>query len=288
MRRIRSLTGVIGLLTIVWGFPVVAQPSELTRAELEEEVEVSYIYAAVLGTGTYKVNGRRVSMFRLPISWTQRAPAATSAGWRWHLPVAVGYDDLGSLGSDWIEALLPDQLVTLTVLPGFEYIKPLSPRWQIKPFLHMGGGRDFSAGETVLMTQFGVRSLALFRLREKWALRWGNTLSWAGEYQLHSEDHSGFGIFESGLDLRRDLPFELNGRSLDVGTYYVYQRFMPKWSTSRTPDQDQKAILLHEVGLSFGLKQPFKLLGIELQRVRFGIKRGDGVRGWTIGTEFPF
>ena len=32
----------------------------------EDDLEVSYIYAAVLGTGTYKIRGRRLTMFRLP------------------------------------------------------------------------------------------------------------------------------------------------------------------------------------------------------------------------------
>ncbi len=34
-----------------------------------EDLSVSYIYAAVMGTGTYKIEDRRISMLRIPFSY---------------------------------------------------------------------------------------------------------------------------------------------------------------------------------------------------------------------------
>lgn len=265
-----------------------ALPVGVTVKELEQEVEVSYSYSAVMGSGTYKVGNRRISMFRLPFNWTQRDATDESAGWTWLFPVVVGYDDLSNVGSDWIGALLPSQLITLSVLPGVEYVYPISERWQIKPFVQLGGGRDFSVNETFYMANFGVRSLARFDIRPGWALRWGNMFRRAGERQVHSGDKAAFSVFDSGLDLRRDTPWKIFGKGVDLGTYYIYQRYIPHWSTSQAPDLEANTIELHEFGLSVGLKRPHKILGIEFQRFRLGYKKGADVRGWTVGTEFPF
>jgi hypothetical protein len=257
-------------------------PPGITRAELEEEVEVSYLYAGVLGSGTYKIGNRRVSMFRLPFKWKQRKPTETTHGWTWLFPAVIGYDDLGNVDSDWIGALLPDQLVTLSVLPGVEYTYPVSERWQLKPFAQVGAGRDFSADQTFLMTVLGVRSLARFDVRDAWTLRW------AHEEQLKSEDDSGFTVFDTGLDVRRDTPWRVFGTPMDSGAYYNYQRYIPRWTSSQAPDERVRSVNLHEFGLSLGFKRPYKILGFNVPRVRLGYKKGDNVRGWSVGTEFPF
>jgi hypothetical protein len=97
-----------------------------------EDIEVSYIYAALMGTGTYNIDGRRITMLRLPFSRTQRKMTESRAGFKWNLPVVIGSDKLPT--SDWFDELFPDKLVTLTVLPGFEYQKKITPRWTVKPF----------------------------------------------------------------------------------------------------------------------------------------------------------
>jgi len=254
----------------------------------DAELEVSYIYSAVMGSGTYKIRDRRITMFRLPFSWTQREASEDRAGLKWLLPVVVGYDDLGNVDSDWVDALLPDQLVVASFLPGLEYIRHIDDTWQVKPFVQLGGGRDFKTDETVLMTQLGVRTLGLWKPADAWELRWGNTLHWAGERQRNSGDRTGFGVFETGLDVRRDLPFLVFERSADLGAYYIYERFMPRWTAARAPDLKQKATNLYEFGLSVGFKEPRKILRVPVQRLRLGYKWGDRLRGWSIGTEFPF
>jgi hypothetical protein len=253
-----------------------------------DDIEVSYIYAAVMGTGSYRINDRSISMFRLPLSWNQREAGAETTGWKWLFPVVLGYDDLGHVDSDWFERLLPDQLVTLTALPGLELSFPVTPGWTLKPFAQLGGGRNFSVEETFFMTHIGVRSLSLFDLSERWSLRWGNALGWAAEYQMHSNDRTSFGLFETGLDFRRVLPMKIFGQSADVGAFYIYQRYLPEWNIGEAPDRRFETRDLHEFGLSLGVREGRKIFGIPLRRLRVGYKKGGSFQGWTIGTEFPF
>jgi hypothetical protein len=274
------------LWMVVW---LVSVPAVAAETDPEEDLlDISYIYAAVMGTGTYLLKGRRVTMFRLPLSWHQRPATPESVGWRWLFPVVLGYDDLGQVDSDIIESLLPDKLVTLSVMPGVEFVYPVNENWYVKPFIEIGGGRDFSSKETYFLTQLGVRSLTLFEIGEDWALRWGNTLRWALEHQQHSGDQESFGVLDIGLDLRRKLPWALMGERLDVGAYYIYQRFLPRMNLGKAADWEGRTRELHEFGLSIGVQNGRKILGIPVTRVRLGYKKGGKLQGWTVGTEFPF
>ena len=154
--------------------------------------------------------------------------------------------------------------------------------------MQLGGARDFSVDESIAMAHLGVRSQLRFDLSDDWELRWGNTLRWAGEYQMRSEDRWSFGVFETGLDIRTDTGLRLFGKHSDAGVYYIYQHFMPRWLSRSDSGRDEASIGLHQFGVSFGLKKQHKLFGIPVQRVRVGYKTGGGFEGWTIGTEFPF
>jgi hypothetical protein len=280
---------VVRCLMFAWLLTACAVQT-VAAAEIPDEdlLEISYVHAAVMGSGTYKIKDRRVTMFRLPFSRTQREASPQSAGWRWLFPVVVGYDDLSRIDSDIIAALLPDQLVSLSVMPGLEFTYPISERWYLKPFIEIGGGRDFAAEETFGLSQVGVRSLTRFELGERWTLRWGNSLRWAGEYQFNSKDRNSFGIFDTGLDLRRRLPWRLFDQPTDVGAYYVYERFLPRWSLGESADWSGITRELHEFGISLGITEGQRILGIPIRRVRIGYKQGGKLTGWTIGTEFPF
>ncbi len=259
-----------------------------TRYDPEDLINVSYIHAAVLGTGTYSLRGRRVTMLKLPFAWNERPVSDGSPGRRWLAPTVLGYDDLSGVDSDFIEALLPNRLVTLSVMPGVEFTYPINDHWYLKPFAEIGGGRDFNQEETFFLTQLGVRNLFPFRFGDNWQLRLGGALRWAGEYQLHSDDTNAFGIIDLGVDVRRNLPWDLFEQRLNAGIYYIYQRYLPEWRAGDADDWQNRALNVHEFGVSLGVPEVRKVLGINVKRVRVGYKQGGNLRGWTFGTEFPF
>ena len=282
IRRFRAGCLYLGLSGLL---PLTAAASDYDPEDL---INVSYIHAAVLGTGTYSLRERRMTMLKVPFAWNQRPASPDSVGWRWLAPTVLGYDDLSGVDSDFIDALLPDQLLTLSVMPGVEFTYPVSEHWYLKPFVEIGGGRDFQQEETFFLTQLGVRSLSPFELGERWQLLLGGALRWAGEYQLHSEDTNAFGIVDLGLDVRRDLPWRLFEQRLNLGAYYIYQRYLPEWRAGEADDWQNRALEVHEFGLSLGVPHGRKVLGINVRRVRIGYKKGGKFQGWTFGTEFPF
>lgn len=258
-----------------------------TDDEIEELTDVSYIYSAVMGTGTYKVEDRRISMLSVPFAWTQREMTNHVAGVKWHLPVVVGYDALNY--SDWIDRFLDDELVTLTVLPGIEVKQALTEYWVFKPFTHVGVGYDFTRNETILMGILGIRGLGTWAYKDDSELRLGMSYRYAAEYQLRSERFTGFSLAEAGVDYRRDTNFHVLSHETNVGTYYRAQLFLPRWRIDNFSEDGQTEIVwLHEIGVSVGLRRPWKKYGLSVSRVRTGFQFGHGVRGWTFGTEFPF
>jgi len=251
-----------------------------------DDVDVSYVYAAVMGTGTYKINGRRITQFQLPLSFTQREMTAEQAGLAWTLPVSLGYDTVTD--HDWFGDLLDEDLVTLTVLPGFEYRAPLDKIWTLTPFGNLGLGRDFSVEENVWMGVLGLSVLGTWHLSEDWELRWGGAVQFAGEYQTKSHHRTSFSLIETGVDMRWNTPLMLADRVVNAGAYYILQYYIPEWDIDRLRPRESDIGVLHELGLSVGLQQPITFLGVSFSRIRVGYNRGSGVKGWSFGTEFPF
>ena len=261
------------------------------RAQLgappEELVEVSYIYAAVMGTGTYQIKDRRISMLRVPLAWSQRELTEEQWGITWHLPVVLGYDALDY--PDWLSRLLEDDLVTLTVLPGLELKRQVTTHWVLKPFANLGAGYDFTRKETISMGMLGIRGLGTWTYEDQSELRVGTSFRYAYEYQLQSKRFSDFTMFEGGVDYRRDTHLDLLRRDVNAGIDYHFQFFLPEWRFDDLPPGERALLgLIHEIGVSTGFKRRFHPLGIPISRIRLGYKFGDGVEGWTIGTEFPF
>ncbi|MEH6519510.1 MAG: hypothetical protein V7742_22775 [Halioglobus sp.] len=278
---------IVSFLLVLAGVSLPAVAQEAVDYDLED-IEVSYIYAALMGTGSYKVDGRRITMLRMPFTWTQKKMTETQVGFKWHMPVVIGHDKIE--GSDWFEELFPQDLVTLTALPGFEYQIPVTPDWAVKPFGHIGYTHDFVSNEDIVMAVLGVSSVARYYLDEEgeWELRWGNKVRFAAERQHKSKNKSSFGIFETGIDIRRGTGFRVYRREVDLGGYYRFQYFLPEWNISEAPDRHSDIDNIHELGFSVGLERPKKLLGISFSRVRVGYKKGGNIRGFTIGGEFPF
>lgn len=254
---------------------------------VDDLADVSYIYSAVMGTGTYKIEDRRISMLRVPFAWTQRELTQEQVGFKWHLPVVLGYDAMNY--PDWLSRFLEDELVTLTVLPGFEVKQHLTDYWVFKPFGNLGAGYDFSRNETILMGILGIRGLGTWIYPDASEFRVGTSVRYAAEYQIQSARYTGFTMLEGGVDYRRDTYLKVFSRKTNAGVYYRLQAFIPEWRADENPDgSETRLVLVHEIGGSVGLQNPFSILGIPISRVRMGYKFGQHVRGVTFGTEFPF
>ncbi len=264
-----------------------AQDSAEEAAELED-VDLSYVYPIVMGTGVYKIDGRRLSMITLPLSITSARLDEDDPefGVKWLLPVTVGYDEVEDF--DWLEDQIDENLVTLSAMPGLQVSIPLDDTWIVRPFAQAGAGHDFVSSEVFILGAVGARLLGTWIFDERWEVRWGASARLAGELQLNSGREHGFSLVETGVDLRRDVPVRVAGQQLNAGVYYRLQSYYPEWTVGKRLTDRSEIHDIHELGVSVGLLQPRKILGYTFRRVRIGYQQGSGFRGWTVGTEFPF
>jgi len=251
----------------------------------EDDFTVSYSYAALMGTGTYKIDGRRITMLRIPVAFTQRAMTQEKFGIKWYMPITIGYDQVND--NSWLEKVFDEELVTLTAMPGFEAQLAIDDIWTLKPYGKIGATYDFTRDEAIILGVTRLRTRGTWVYEGGSELRWGGGLQLAGEYQMETNNSQGFSIIETGIDYRHDTGFRVLERKINAGIYYHFQHFMPIWDIAETPTHKSEIDDLHEIGISVGLKRPRKLFGVNIERVRLGYKRGSGFEGWTLGTDFP-
>jgi hypothetical protein len=253
-----------------------------------EDIETSYIYPVVMGTGVYKIDGRQLAMLTIPISITQHRENEddNDYGLKWYAPVTIGYDQISD--TNWLDQLLTEELVTLSIVPGAQLTIPLSDNWLIRTFGQAGIGQDFVSDETFALATLGVGVLGTWKYDSGWEVRWGGAFRYAAEYQFKSNNENGFALMEAGVDVRRDTGFSVMENKINAGAYYRLQSFQPEWTLGEYLIDRSDIHEVHELGISMGLAKPRKEFGVRVTRVRVGYKKGSGVKGWTFGTEFPF
>ncbi len=251
----------------------------------ESEFAVSYSYAAIMGTGTYKIQGRRITMLQVPISYNQRPATEERIGLKWYLPLTIGYDQVDD--NVLLENFYEKELVTLSAMPGLQAELRMNEVWSLKPFGKIGGTFDFTRDEFITHGVLGLRARATWPLGDRAQFIWGVGYQLAGEYQHEADVSHGFSVLESGVDFRMDTGHRVLDRKVNAGLYYYFQHYAPVWDIAETPIRDSEIEDLHEFGLSVGLKRPRRIFGFTFERLRIGYKNGSGFRGWTVGTDFP-
>lgn len=253
----------------------------------EDDIQVNYIYATILGTGVYSLNENRITVIRMPFS-SKLFDLNDKRGSQWRIiyPISIGYESVSEDSP--IFQWFPDDFLTTSVVPGVEGFFPMSDKWMLKPFWQIGIGRDMKLDQTTWLTVGGGRSLADIYTSEHWTISLGNSLQWAKEKQKGNGRESSFSLFEAGINFKRDLSARFLDRQLNIGGYVLWQHYFNQWSLSSSVKEPVELKNIYEIGLSLGLDEPYKIWGVKMQTFSVGIRQGDEVYAITFGTGFPF
>ena len=281
---------LFALTTVVYSSLLLAQapiPPDLSdpASPTNKEIDAKYIYATVLGSGIYSVRDQRVVVLNIPVSVDLTEWQGTEPNWRLLLPMQVGYK---SLGDDLVSEWLPKEFATFSFLPGIEYVYPISETFRLRPFMNAGVGYDFGTDDVVRFWQLGLKVQNEWKPNEDWDIRSAQEFVYAREDQGGEEGSSSLSMVQIGFDFRRDLGFELWDKDVGLSTYVMWQYFPNQLVFTNDYRNGINVDNLYQLGLTFGVEEPWEIFGAEFDRIYFGVTRGSGVKAFTFGIDLPF
>jgi len=100
-----------------------------------QEIETSYIYSVVLGSGVYSSHGERLVVLNLPFEVQLTEPTdELDPYWVYETVAQIGYR---SVGSEDLSQWIPESISTLSVFPSIEYVYPLNEDMRLRPKLQV-------------------------------------------------------------------------------------------------------------------------------------------------------
>ncbi len=132
-----------------------------TSSAQDNNVEAAHwAYGSLLGTGWYKLDGnRQVYVLRVPPRWYYREATIDESGNRqwgieFHFPLTFGLHSL-----DGIEDIIDfDNIGTVSFNPGMEIEFPVTQRWRLRAYGHLGWGSADDGSETAWSYDAGAKS----------------------------------------------------------------------------------------------------------------------------------
>lgn len=287
-RRLLGRTLRLLFLILVLGAPGFVNAQAFTRAQVQQRSQqaselFNWYYAAVYGTGAYKIGEETVGVIRLPMAYNIRKATDTEWGLRLTFPVSAALAEFDLTDFD----LGHVSTVGLSFLPGVEAEIPLRPGWVVKPFANVGGGWEFQRDTSAMIWSLGASTLYRTELGRKWLLGLGGKLTYAG-YDAEGTT-STLAAVSLGIDLGFPVEVEIAGRQALLGAQVVGTKYFNEleflFPGSPTDDVSHEV----EFALTLRTRKPFELLGVPFDRIGLGYRQGsDGLKGVRLVASFPF
>lgn len=262
-----------------------AGSSNATSPEDLISSQVNYAYANYLGTGFYSAADRTVQVYHLPFRYNPRKASKDKAGFRFRLPVTIGFLDFDL--PEAIDSNLPSKIETLTFVPGIQYIYPVNNYWSLSPFLDFGFGYDFETDNSAYVYGAGVNSLFVFRYTS-FNLEIYNEFLFAGNTTEISDVRNEFSRFQTGINFQFPLKRKAWDRDSAISVYYLNYLYFNRLEFLRYLDDPIEVAVQNEVGLTFDTSPDMKLVGIPFSRIGLGYRFGNNVNVIRLVFGIPF
>ncbi len=245
-----------------------------------------YAYSVFVGTGKYSIHDRTIYVLRAPLEFDIHEfdyKSDQKLALKLLAPVAVGFTYFDTLEE------LPDidvnDIQTISVVPGLELSVPLDEHWQLKPFVQVGFGMDTKSDSESFVWGTGVRARATYGEESRWLI--GGEFLWAGNNPNGSDSTTSFSRLGLGLEYKISSNLVVFNRSISWHLR-AFQWYFSEAMTFEEPVLPFKLNYATEVGLSFGLDRPIRMLGYNFTQLGVGYEWSDGYEAVTFFTTFPF
>jgi hypothetical protein len=258
-----------------------------TPLSQEEQAVVNFGFATQLGSGIYAVSGRTLQVYHLPIGYTLPTAEESRFQVRLKLPVTIGIANFKPI--DVIESGLPEDLDSLSVVPGAEIRIAITDRWQLEPFVEAGVARDRTYELDQRVYAGGLRSV--YDL-DAGAMHWQFI-----QELLHivvEQDSDGVDSrddctrLQLGTTARRAFGGTYASRRPDYLLYGVADIYTDTPAGPTSGERDDGHGVQFEVGVTFGTVEPMRLGRIPLPRVGLGFRFGEDLSIFRLVFGAPF
>lgn len=274
---------------------------DASSAQETEEDSVHWAYASFLGTGWYKLDeNRQVYVLRVPPRWYFRDSSIDESGNRqigieFHFPLTFGLHKLEQL-EDFIDF---DNIGTVSFNPGIEIEYPVSDRWLLRAYGHIGWGKDIDSSDSAWIYDGGLKSRYSFQ-KEKldWAIV--NELFFAG-YKANNTGKDGLTGITAGLDFSYPLPSKAGSKNplklnWDISyRWYENNPSFPRFLSNQPATQSEQVPVTiadeWQIGLAIAKQDgPIKLWFMKFQQLGlvYRFNTDGSFRAITVNFRSPF
>jgi hypothetical protein len=241
----------------------------------------NYAFAAYMGNGLYSATDSSLFVLNIPMSFEleQRKDI------RIRFSTSAGFFDYDSSRIEELE--IPDQIGTLTLIPGIEKVYSVSEQWELIPHVDYGYARNFSTKQEAQVYSVGLHS----RYYVKGEIDnhvWVNKLLIAGYRTFSSDLEDSYVKLLTGYDHKSNMYLNLKA-GIAIPTLYGLMSwsyngidYLEKWQSRTARD------LTYEIGVSLYAPKPIDLWITKVKRIGLGMQRnpfGNVIRLF-IGTPF--
>jgi len=251
-QRLKSLLLICAVLLSGLAQSIVAE-AQLKAVDEEPAKQVHWAMGAFFGTGWYQVDeNRTVYVFRIPPRQTVRESSIDADGKRKlgveiQYPLSIGLHNLDEI-PDFIDF---ENYGTLSFTPGVQVEIPVTQKWYLRPYVHIGYGIETSTSDSAWIYYGGLKSR--YRLgsgRVDWSLL--NGLYFAG-YNPEFENRGKYGSFMTGFEVNQPLRrFELGGDALFLNWHVTYTYLWDRLNFHVDEDRVETIDDQWELGLALG------------------------------------
>ena len=246
----------------------------------------NYAYAVFAGTGKYRLGDREIFIFNMPLEFNINEvdyDSGDTVGLRLLASVAIGITHFETL--DELPDIGVDDLQTFSFVPGLEIPIALNKHWQIKPFVQAGFGVDTKSDSRSFIWGTGVRTSAKYGETSNWII--GGEFLWAGNNPNGDDPTTNFSRLGIGIEYKIQTNWTVFDRLVSWHLRAIH------WNYTNAVDFEAPVLPFelnrsNEIGLSFGLSRPIKMLGYNFTQLGIGYEKSDGFDAIKFFTTFPF
>lgn len=245
------------------------------QEKAEPEKQVHWALAAYFGTGWYRVDENRTSyIFRIPPRQYLR-----ESGWHENgkrklgveilYPVTLGLHQLDDL-PDFLEF---ENYGTISFTPGIQVEIPVSDRWYLRPFGHVGAGYERESGEWATMWYGGLKSRYLMTEREKFSWSFLSAAYYAA-YKPQFKNRGQYGSVMAGFEFDNTLGnLRWGGKQMWLNWHLTYEYLFDNLNFHVSEDEVVSVDDVWELGLALGTgNKKMKIWFLEFEHVGLSFK----------------